>query len=359
MSLLEDRYRHVLRLLPASYRAGREEEMVAAFLEGAGGLTDRDNPRPRWSEIASVAALSVRVRLAGTPAVPRYHAWGRAVRLAALLGLFFHATLSCLWFAGFLNTYALRDLLGIDVPGALGTTMPLDAGSAERLLDIVWGFTCLFGLAAFAALTRGRPAAAKVLAVLALLSVCGATLRLLYVLGPFAFETITTHILVFGPPVLALFAGFHRDARPPRRPAWVAALPVAAGLALYAGLSALSVVTDSSVDDTGAWAWPWMDEPGLALLALLAAAAYAATRPRTPGGRDAALPLALALLTLPLAAARSMVFLHLSGPPVLGVTYTVQLGALLLCGVAMLVMAARAMPAREPVQGPEAEVFRP
>ncbi|GAA0374752.1 hypothetical protein GCM10009530_26600 [Microbispora corallina] len=63
MSLLEDPYRRVLRLLPASYREGREEEMVAAFLEGSPGAGD--NARPRWPEVASVAALAIRVRLGG------------------------------------------------------------------------------------------------------------------------------------------------------------------------------------------------------------------------------------------------------------------------------------------------------
>ena len=33
MSVLEDRYRTVLRMLPVSYRAGREDAMAAAFLD--------------------------------------------------------------------------------------------------------------------------------------------------------------------------------------------------------------------------------------------------------------------------------------------------------------------------------------
>jgi hypothetical protein len=64
----KDRYRQVLRVLPASYRAERQEEMVCAFLEGSGDLRDEDNPRPRWPEIASVVALSVRVRVGGVGA---------------------------------------------------------------------------------------------------------------------------------------------------------------------------------------------------------------------------------------------------------------------------------------------------
>ena len=60
MSVLEDRYRRVLRALPAAYRARWEEEMVATFL--ASMATDDpdeaeylgDYGRPSWSEVASV-----------------------------------------------------------------------------------------------------------------------------------------------------------------------------------------------------------------------------------------------------------------------------------------------------------------
>ncbi|WP_327045575.1 hypothetical protein OG320_28420 [Microbispora sp. NBC_01189] len=50
MSVLEERYRRVLRLLPASYRARREEEMASAFLDGARRAeTGLDEQRVRWS----------------------------------------------------------------------------------------------------------------------------------------------------------------------------------------------------------------------------------------------------------------------------------------------------------------------
>lgn len=78
MSLLEDRYRRVLRMLPASYRAEREEEMVSAFLDGSAGVGDEHNARPRLSEVATVAALAVRVRLGGSGATSRSVASGRS-----------------------------------------------------------------------------------------------------------------------------------------------------------------------------------------------------------------------------------------------------------------------------------------
>ena len=67
MSTLETRYRSVLRLLPLPYRQVWEEEMVATFVESM--MPDDPNDadfvaefgRPAWSEVASVAALAVRL----------------------------------------------------------------------------------------------------------------------------------------------------------------------------------------------------------------------------------------------------------------------------------------------------------
>ena len=66
MSVLEDRYRSVLRMLPASYRAVWEEEMVSTFLASMDpddideAEFRADFGRPGFSEVASVAGLAVR-----------------------------------------------------------------------------------------------------------------------------------------------------------------------------------------------------------------------------------------------------------------------------------------------------------
>ena len=113
MTLLEARYRAVLRLLPATYREVWEEEMVATFLERV-EHEDRDGAdvperlRPSWAETGSVVALAVRSRLGGIGAPARYLLWGEAVRRVALTGLLVHAVTTLVgvgfafWHAGLL-----------------------------------------------------------------------------------------------------------------------------------------------------------------------------------------------------------------------------------------------------------------
>ncbi|GAA3420810.1 hypothetical protein [Streptosporangium vulgare] len=316
MSLLEDRYRRWLRLLPASYRAEREEEMVSVFLEGSPGVSDDDGPRPRWSEIASVAVLAVRVRLggAGHPA-PRFLAWGETVRLVALLGLGLQAFLGALAATSTLRTY-----------GMIGTVDPLLAqvagppGSPGRLAAILGGLAGVLWFAPLAALLAGRPRAARALALLALvLEVPGLIQVFLTVfssLSTFSGLPVFSGLPAFSgltvfpwsvpagllPPlvtVLALWAGFHRDARPVRRPLWLLLPPLAAGAALVALYEAVASPT------TVAWIWPWLDLPGLvSVLIMGAGAAYACVHAYAPDRRTPSWPLALAVLALPVLCVR-------------------------------------------------------
>ncbi|MDH2426564.1 hypothetical protein [Sphaerisporangium sp. TRM90804] len=342
MSLLEDRYRYVLRLLPAPYRAEREEEMVSAFLEGAGDPSDAQSPRPRWSEVASVAALSVRVRLGGAGAAPRPSAWGRAVRLVAVLGLFYHAMMGCVWFAGFVETYGL---FGAPFPDYQTRLAP--AGSPERLWDIALGFAGLPWLAAFVALVRGRPRAAKILVSFALVAHFGFALELVRAVPEEALLITLQRGVLAALPALALAAGFHRDAPRTRHPLWVAALPAGAGALVHVILGLLA--TRSPQTPAWSWIWPWFDETGLACLALLLATAWAVTRPRPGDGPAPVLPLALAVLVVPVALGRLLRLNLRAADPMSQVMTAVNVGqlvALLLCGVSLAVLGARTLPAR-------------
>ncbi|NUW36844.1 hypothetical protein HTZ77_36375 [Nonomuraea sp. SMC257] len=215
--LLERRYRAALRLLPASYRAEREEEMVAAFLEMSGDVSDEGGPRPRWGEIASVAALAVRVRLGGAGA--RAAAWGETVRLVALLGLAFQAMMglhSLVWLAAEATGY-------LSAPG-ISTTRFL------AVADVLW-------LVAFAAAMRGFTGPAKPVAV-------AAAAVSLVLLAPSVqlTWTATPAALMVSAPVLALLAGFHDEAPVTVRPWRHILLPVAATLLVMAATLPLSLL---------------------------------------------------------------------------------------------------------------------
>ncbi|MGS2647542.1 hypothetical protein [Streptosporangium sp. LJ11] len=292
MSLLEERYRHWLRLLPASYRAEREEEMVSVFLEGSPDVSDADGPRPRWSEIASVAALAARVRLGGAGhTVPRFLAWGETVRLVALLGVGFQALLGALAATATLRMY-----------GVIGEARPLLAqvagppGSPERLVAVLGGLTGALWFAPLVALIAGRPRAARALALLAL------ALKLPFLLQERVDVFLWSALIGLLPSlvtVLALWAGFHRDARLVRRPLWLLLPPLAAGAALVALYEAVASPT------TTAWIWPWLDDPGLASALILGAgAAYACVHVYVPARRTPSWPLALAILALPVLCVR-------------------------------------------------------
>ncbi|MEV5440891.1 hypothetical protein AB0K80_33550 [Streptomyces sp. NPDC052682] len=92
-TLLEARYRRVLRLLPASYLRAREEEMVETYLWDVDRET-QDQSRPTLGEVASVAALAVRTRLAAADGPRPYAQLGSAARLFALFAVLLQAASS-------------------------------------------------------------------------------------------------------------------------------------------------------------------------------------------------------------------------------------------------------------------------
>lgn len=322
--LLEQRYRAVLRLLPASYRAEREDEMVAAFMEMSGEVPDERGPRPRWDEIASVAALAVRVRLGAPGAEPRFVAWGEAVRLVALLGVGFQALVSL---------YSLLSLgaaaLLVEPPGARHIT--------ATLVDCAW-------VAAYLALMRGHVRPAKAAALVG----GGSSLYVLATGLPVEFlgwsEAAVALIVVTT--LLALLAGFHRGVQPARRPWGRAVAPLAVAvlpLVLEAPLIALMNATPPADGEGLMWAAFWLGPEGLAILAVLVAGAVALTRRRSPS-----VLLALAAAGMLLAAYRLPVGLPLEFNQPLWVTGVVQSGMLAVLVSLLLVAGMRALPAGRP-----------
>ncbi|PZG20501.1 hypothetical protein [Nonomuraea aridisoli] len=242
MSLLEQRYRSVLRLLPASYRAEREEEMVDAFMELSGEVPDEANPRPRWGEIASVLSLSMRVRLGGAGASPRFVAWGEAVRLVALLGLGHQAVGSVI------------ELLNWGHALAFGTHVAWTGppGSLERLVSIAVSAAALCSAVAFVAIMRGHVRTAKITALIGVAPPLAYTvIPMLLVERP--LSELATLVLTVAP-VIALLMGFHSDVTPRRRSWTVTLSPAAVGLAVLGGTWLVVAVRPYDQD----WPYLWL-----------------------------------------------------------------------------------------------------
>ncbi len=307
ISLLEERYRTVLKMLPAGFRREWADDMVDTFLSRA-YRSRPDDPEgveisgPRWTEVASVARLAVWLRLGGGFGTgPREYVTGDALRRFALGGVLAHVT--------------------VDLSGVL-----LAIWWTTRLTGAETGFTSwgaalaslagLLWIPAYAGLLSGRPRQAAVLAVLGLIP--GTANMLSREPGAFA----AAWLLLSLSPVAAMVA-FHRGAPPVRPRAWVIAVPV-----LTAGLTAAAVIVPHEVTVIDLVAVGVV----LAGVGVLIAA-----------GRRPAVAAAVALGCL-VAVPLRLTFLH-------GVAAITELVALLLAGAAAAVVAGWGVRGLERVQG--------
>ena len=290
-SLLEQRYRTVLRMLPSSYRARREEEMVDVYLQDF-DEEDRDELRPSWGEVASIAALAVRTRMGSADAPIRYAVAGAGMRLFALLSILLHAArqltdraMSVAWYTGAPgeDRELALSLFEVDDPLAFVRV------ACQLVLPLCW-------VAAYATLLRDRRRAALVLTVLAALpglwvfadpltGVAGFPSG--YALASMTFAWLT---------VLAVGCGFHSDAPAARMP-----LAAPAGLTLMAvcvlmGLSVVMWATGSGPDFT------WSSGTAFTVSVLIW---YAARARGAHGTQDPSQPLAFAALGLAVLAERA------------------------------------------------------
>ncbi|WP_030348364.1 hypothetical protein [Streptomyces sp. NRRL S-1022] len=340
-TLLETRYRTVLRLLPASYRRDREEEMVETYLWDV----DRDlqdQSRPTFGEVASIAALAVRCRL-GAPGAPRRYALlGSAVRLFALSALLLQAACAIVG--------PVLQLTWSFTHGPSGRHMFLTGftgrGTTETVAAVLtWTLPLLWPVAYFALLhDRRRPARYAAL---------GAALPALWPLvramGPPAGDGMapglpwyeTSAALLAWLPALALCAAYHRDAPAAR-------LPVGSpGLVL---LAACVVTGGSTVLLPGVADLVWAPATGFVVGALGWLLWRARRTDRATPGAGLALA-ALGLLLLAVRIAALYPWLHVPGAGALlggGLGQTAALAALT---VALAVVGGRDLARSRPVPG--------
>ncbi|NUS09203.1 MAG: hypothetical protein HOV97_42350 [Nonomuraea sp.] len=325
-TLLETRYRGVLRLLPAYYRTAREEEMVEVYLWDVDRDT-QDQSRPTLGEVASVAALAVRSRLAATGAPRRYALLGSVVRHFALFAVLLQAAaavadrvLSLTWSSTHGRSQWDMFLSGFTGQGALGAV-----AVAEWILPLLW-------VAGFFALLHDRRTAARAAVLLAALP------SLWPLFGPLVSERVAADTwfavataLLAWLPALALCAGYHRDAPPATLPVGTPGLVFTACTVVMGG----SLVLLPAMPDAA-----WAPATGFVLGAL----AWLVLRNRRTDSGASGGAAALAALGLLLLAVRVAALYPWLGVPVpaafLGGAL-VQAGALTLLVVVLALVARR------------------
>ncbi|MEV5746276.1 hypothetical protein AB0L00_00535 [Actinoallomurus sp. NPDC052308] len=319
--LIVQRYRTLLRILPPSYRAAREEEMVAVFAESVGHTEEEELGRPDLAETASVVALATRVWFGGLGAPPRLFAVGQTVRLFAALGVLAQAILAGAGALGLLTVV----FFGSDDARDVLRTAYAGSGRIDIAGRVAWNLLDLLWIPVYVAVVRGRHRTARLLAVPAALPL------LIRLTVPFEWPWSTVAV-VLGPvlvPALAIVVALHRDAPPVRPVGGLAALPVGAA-ALFA---ASWLIPSLLPDPDGVYCWVALDAGAVYLIRCRSSAG--------PDGAHRSLAIALyavLVLVVRVCSAGASNSLPYAGPTVYG-----QVGALLLLTAALPVVAVRAL----------------
>lgn len=283
MTALEQRYRRVLRMLPASYRQTWEEDMVATFL--ASMDTDdahhlADSGRPSWSEVASVATLAVRLHVGRAGMPPPSLIWGEVVRAVRLVAL------AVLLLSAVVGTWGVwrNPWLANEIPWF---PPPADVPAVQwGFRDMVWDAVGLLWVAAYLALVFGRWRAARLFAVLAFVPLVGFAVRDTLRGGPVFARWSDVLISAL---LLLTLAAFHRDTPPVRPRPWLIAFAVGVALTPAIELATWTLPMDSH------WLLAW---PGPALNGVLIVAAALVYLAGHAVGRSPAPSWALALALL-------------------------------------------------------------
>ncbi|WP_020117287.1 hypothetical protein [Streptomyces canus] len=230
-TLLESRYRAVLRLLPAYYRREREEEMVETYLWDVDQET-QEQSRPTLGEVASIVALAVRSRLGAGGTPRRYAVLGSAVRLFALFAVLLQAASAVVDRVLGLTWASTRggSQWALFTDGFTGHGVWAGAGAvAQWFLPLLW-------TVAYFALLRDHRRLAQVSALVAALPTLFPLVDLwARDFAPSDSAYVVAAAVLAWASALALCAAHHRDAPPAALPAGAPGLVFAACCVLMGG----------------------------------------------------------------------------------------------------------------------------
>jgi hypothetical protein len=208
-----------------------------------------DFGRPGWSEVASIAALAVRLRIGSAGAPPRYAAYSETVRLTVLAGMLVNAAGSTigltvtLWLAGWIPL--------VPAPPVLSSS-PGDPEWWPQILLFV-SLAGLLWLPAFLSLVWGRWAASMWLGTAAVMAAVLTTVVTVAVTNERILGQVSYPLLINALLLLALPA-FRRRAAPVERRHWLAALGACvAVIAVHALLMSKPTGDLPPLDWAGLW----------------------------------------------------------------------------------------------------------
>jgi hypothetical protein len=358
-SQLERRYRSVLRVLPAGYRAAWEEDMAATFMARA--VPDdpeeaeyaADFGHPGWSEVASVLALAVRLRLPGLRAAlgvaagsPGGTVRGEAAGLVIMVGLLVNAALALAEIGS--RAWSVGLLPWLPTPPAEVAPAP-PAG----FWHLLWVPAAVAWILAYLALLLGNRRAAVAVAAVAVLPdlvrVVAGTGDLFTGAHPY-LVTLWCGLLV-DLVLLAALALAGRD-RPARMLPWLLALPLAVATVWGVEYLTYLAATHGYLEV--------LDWPGLCAAVLVIATGVHMALPATRRGPRARYRVAaLAVLAALVFAVRSLtmidylVFAPAGQRPALIAVAFLEAAAVFAAGLPMVLLAARGagVPVRAPARG--------
>jgi hypothetical protein len=242
-SLIVQRYRALLRLLPPSYRAAREEEMVAAFAEGVGDTEEERLGRPDLAETASVMALATRTWLGGSGATPRLFCFGQTVRHFGAISVLSQAVLGGAGTLSLLSTV----LFGSDYAHGLLRAAYGGSDGMSFAWTVAWHLLDLLSVPAYVAVVRGQHRTARILVLAAAIPPLLRLATQPWVAWSPSVALLITVLL----PALAVAVAFHRDAPTDHPVGGLAALPVG----VVAVFAALPLSTILFLDPYGVYCW--------------------------------------------------------------------------------------------------------